>query len=623
MQSKMASRLLGLGMCLVMVTACGKKSSSKSPDAGDTSQIKLTGTLALSGTSTALTLTNTALTDLSVYCVSLSVPPVAGTGSIAATGAFSVTLDTAGVSVGCFILDATKAVLGTMVFKDPAKSDLNGNAKSSDRFALEGGESQLGAITLNLSTGKAEVDISKIVAKTKNTTTALAEAYDFTGNYVFQDSGVAAPKGYANLCTDAQQHTDHNSCNGPSLNMPIYIKRIKGVVPGTATPAFAVSFWASKALDVLCGNKLGVTFDEAIKHGIDLTSSGVGSGDFTWTAGLADGWKDTANARARNSLLKQENVASFKGFPGTKQYFKQYRTFTCTPGQPCSDGAVTVVSGFQFNANTDESGCRTAAGKSIQMNDWSNMSCTNTPLTGDSAGLTKNSCTKTVDNVAVTCVNVGGTFLANGTPVANAVTRFPEDFIVLAQGAYCDNNHNNQFDGNEWPNFDQRGTPSCNAGVTATQGQLCSTIDATTTGGQLAQLRCYADNKGGGGDKFDTCAREVRTNWSATTAAEFVSGKSQPKGQFIFEKLDYDSATSASVRGEDHDYRGIQVGDNFTDCEVVSVFSFSMKKLDTSADLYGEMVRTETNVSPKPACVAAFPGSAPTKYMFKLKKQAD
>ncbi|RYZ53911.1 MAG: hypothetical protein EOP07_16990 [Proteobacteria bacterium] len=626
MQSNFSRGLIGFGLGLLLFAGCSKK-SSKSPDTSSSS-IQLTGILAIEGESTSLRLTETAITDLSVYCVTFSLPPVAGTGAVSAEGKFSVTLNAAGASVGCFILDSAKSILGTMVFEDSAKKDLNGEPKSADRFALEGGASDLGAITFNLSTGKAKVDVAKIVGKVKDTTVALTDAYDFSGNYVFEASGQKAPEGYANLCTAAEQEASHNNnnnsaqgkrCDGPSLNMPIYFKRLNGVVPGTTKPIFGMALWASKSLDNLCGNKLGISYADGISHGIDLSNSGVGEGDFTWDPNLADGWKSPA-ARAKNSLLKQESVDNFKGFPGTKQFFHQYHTFTCNPGSPCSEGAATSAAGFQFNANTKETGCRNVAtGKSVQVNDWSGMQCETTQLNG---GLNKNTCKKTYEGAEVACVNIGGTFLANETPIANAVTRFPGDYVVLAQGSYCDYNNNNAFDGNEsplWNNDEQ----SCNAGTPITEGQLCSSINASAEGGQLAQLRCYAEGRKGGDGDFDSCQREVRTNWNAKTAAEFVQGKSKPKGQFAFELFDYDSATSGSLRGEERDYRGIQVGDNFTDCEIVNVFSLSIKKIDGSNDLYGEMIQNETNVSPKPACIANFPASAPTKYMFKLVKQAD
>ena len=627
----MKSALLVLG--LIVGSACSKSSSTSTPETVAETQITLSGTLNLTGETAGLRLAEPVVTDLSVYCVSFTLPPIAGTGAINAEGKFSVTLDTAGVSVGCFILDAEKAILGTMVFKDDSAKDLNGAAKTDDRFALEGGASDLGTITLNLSTGKAEVEVAKIVGKVKDTAAAVVGAYDFTGKYEFAASGATAPEGYANLCTEAEAQAERQEkdgdgkekCRGPTVGMPIYLKRISGVVPNTTTPAYGMAFWASKEADIACGSKLGVSYADAKSRGFDATNSGVAEGDFNWDTALVDGWKDTANARAKNTLIKQETVADFKGYPGVKQFFSQYRTFTCNPGSPCSDGEKTVAAGFQFFANTKESGCRTADNKPIQLFDWKDMTCTNEDLK-DSAnaltGLRKSTCKKTVDAKEITCTNIGGTFLEAGTPVTNAVTRFPDDFVVIARGPYCDKNNNKTFDGDEWPMWSGEGQ-SCSGGITITPGALCSAITGTSSEEKLAQLRCYAEYRGNNDqeDDFSKCSREVRTNWGAKTPEEFVvTGKAKPKAQFVFEKLNYDSANSASLRGEETDYRGVRNGESWTDCQLNSVFSFSMRKIEGSEDLYGEMIQTETNVSTKPVCVAEFGATAPTKYMFRMKK---
>jgi hypothetical protein len=636
MYSKVLIWTSGLALCL-SGSGCGKKSNDSSSSAAEETSITLTGQLALSGGESSLRLTGTSVDDLSMYCVSFTVPPVAGTGDFDAEGKFTVTLDTTGVSVGCFILDPDEAILGTLVFKDPAKKDLKGGSKSSDRLAFEGGESNLGSIVLNLDTGTAEVDISQIVLKTKSVETVAAEGelYDFTGSYKFAQADLETlPAGYSKLCTmseqDGKDGEGGKDCKGPADGMPLYFKLISGVSTTNASEkVHAASLWASKTVDDLCGNKLGLTYAQAKEKGVDFTSSGVTEGTFNWAANLTDGWKDETNARAQHSLMKMENVDNFKGYPGTKQYFKQYRTWTCEPGSPCSESQTPIVAaGFSFFANSKESGCRDAAGKPIQLNNWDGMQCENTQLTGDSAGLQKNVCKKTVDNAVITCTHIQGTFLENGTVLENAMTRFPEDFVVYATGAYCDYNSNNAFDGDEWPMYNGD-SQSCNNNVTIKQGSLCKDIVTTDAPGKLAQLRCYADymhksGDGRGGDEVTACKREINTNWGAQTPEEFLlnsDGPSRAQGQYVFELFDYDSPTSGSLRGEDTYFDGIQVGNNWTECEVREVFSISVKKLDDAGNLYGEMVTSETNVSPKPACVAEYGQGKTTKYVFKMLKQ--
>ena len=73
-----------------------------------------------------------------------------------------------------------------------------------------------------------------------------------------------------------------------------------------------------------------------------------------------DGWKVVAKARAKNSTLKLETIADFNSYPSTKQYFNRYQTFTGN-NNGCSDGSPIVVEGFQFNANSSDTGCKNVA----------------------------------------------------------------------------------------------------------------------------------------------------------------------------------------------------------------------------------------------------------------------
>ncbi len=99
-----------LGAAVLMVAtagitaSCGKKKKSSSSDSEDTSKITVIGQLALAGESTSFALANPSLTDLSVYCVTFSIPPVAGTGGVGADGKFELSIETDEGAVGCFIL---------------------------------------------------------------------------------------------------------------------------------------------------------------------------------------------------------------------------------------------------------------------------------------------------------------------------------------------------------------------------------------------------------------------------------------------------------------------------------------------------------------------------------------
>lgn len=571
-----------LVMLATGMTSCGKKKKSSSSDGEDTSKITVAGQLALSGESTSLALANPALDDLNVYCVTFAIPPVAGTGDINSEGKFELTLEASEGSVGCFILKE-ESILGTLVFEDSSKKSLDGGSQTSDRVAFNGGRSDLGTITLDLGTGKAVVDVTKITtSKIKDTTDVAATGLDFTGAYIATSDGIEIPKGYEGICANP----DSGDCEGPAEGQKLWFKMIKGKTDD-GKPAQAMMIWPSETAFNSCGKKLGMTIDEGKEKGIDFTDSGVDAGPFVWSAGYEDGWKKTS-ATAKYAMMKMDPVKDFNGYPGQKQWFTKYRTMDCSNG-PCQESAPTTASGFMFNADTKDSGCREPDGKPIQLNDWNNMTCQGESLAG---GLHKNTCKKTVNGKEITCINIGGSFLADGSPLQNAMARFPDDFEVYA-----------------------------------TPGALCSSINTSSDQGKLAQLRCYADalhekNFGPGGDD-SLCIRRVDGNWNAKTPDEFLpkNAVARPDNLHVYDMFKYTSATSGSLRGENKFFRGIQMGNNWTDCEVHEVFSISLTKISDSDDLMAEMMMTERNVSPKPACVAEFGEGKTTKYMFKLKKQ--
>jgi hypothetical protein len=615
------TKVVGISACLTMAFSCGKKSDSEAAATQEEgSSIVISGQLALSGEAVDLRLLGAtpSVDDLSIYCVTFTIPPVAGTGDVTSDGSFSLSMDAYNVSVGCFI-NHQDEVLGTIVFKDPSKNSLNGSAKSADRLAF-GGDANLGAITLDLTTGRAEVDISKIDIKLKNTAAVAESAFDFTGSYKAAAPGIDLPKGYSGICSADSEKGD--DCRGPREGDPLWFKRISGTSTADGSPVYGAMIWSSEEKFKTCGSKLGMSYADAKAIGVDLSASGIAEGTFTWTAGYEDGWKNTAEARARHSLMKMDNVDNFKGYPGTKQYFYQYRT--CGDQQWCDWNSVTPTAGegFSFFANTNETGCRDAAGKPFQMENWDGMTCEHTALEG---GLQKQSCSKDVSGSKVTCVHIQGQFLADGTPLQNAFTQYPADFVIYANGSYCDKDNPGVFDGDEWPMPGENGNMSCTNGGTLKPGDLCKDINTTTDAGKLAQLRCYADDMHQRRDAEESqCLRRVETNWSAKTPDEFLMGNKGPAradGMHIFELFEYTSATSGSIRGEETYFAGIRVGESWTDCEVRESFSLSLRKYDDSDDLLVEMISSEANMSAKPACIAEYGAGKTSKFMFKMIKQ--
>jgi hypothetical protein len=588
------------------ITGCGKKKSSSpapaSTELSDGAAIAIAGKLSLTGTSTGLSLTDVDVSTLSVYCVTFSNPPVAGTGTVAADGSFSLTLAAAQQAVGCFILQGEDQ-LGTIVFKNPAKKTLAGTAKTEQRQAFAG-DTNLGTISLNLATGQAEVDVTQIVTKLKDTTAANVEtaSYDFSGSYSIQPVTFGLPTGYVTACAAG---TPRNDCRGPMSGEPLWMKRITGKFVADSKPAYGIMIWESEAKFTTCGSKLGFTYADAIANGgIDLSASGVAEGAFTWASGWTDGWK-SPTATLRWAQMKTEK-ATIGGYAGQKQHFSKYQSCTwnnTTHSQSCNEVAS---GGYSFNGNSDETGCKKADGTPYQLQNWQGMQCTPTAL---GSGLMKNSCTKTVDSTVgvVTCVNIGGMFDSNGNSLNQEqgtwnMARFPQDYVVYGTGPSCPGDQYVTWSGN---------SQACSGGGTLTPGAACSTMAETDEPTRMAKLRCYSDSYwqlAETASKAGSCVRQVQPNWNADSSADFIrdNGPSKAQGEHIFEAFEYDSATSGSFRSQETRYEGIQVGNNFDSCEVIESMTFSMRKATDSTNLIVEMIQEQRNISTKPACVAYY-----------------
>ena len=602
----MKRKVLAGGLSLVLVTAgaatvfaaCGgSKKKSNNPttsnELDDGAEIDISGKQKLTGTSTALNLLDTgsvALADLKIYCVTFSSPPVAGEGAIDGEGNFALTLAAAQQAVGCFILKGEEQ-LGTLVFKDPSKKSMSGSAKTSQREAFSG-DTNLGEITLDLATGEAVVDVSQITT-TKDTATANAadQAYDFSGSYIAKAVDFELPKGYGTVCPPRVEGQDGgDDCRGPTDGEPLWFKRVAGTFVDGGAPAYGIMIWQSEAAFNQCGGVLGTTYEDIKTNaGVDLSDSGIAEGAFTFVQGWEDGWK-SPDATLRWQQVKMERTA-IGGYPGNKQYFNQYQV--CTWGSGSQSCTTQEAEGYTFWAQTDETGCK-VDGVPYKLENWSGMECDGEAVTG---GLFKNTCTKTVEGKTVTCTNISGQFLANGNPIArpnngHIHVRFPQDYVTY--GA---------------------------------QGQKCKDMTSDNSDAfKLAQLRCYADAFRELGERSDGCVRRVQTNWSAQKPEDFVmiSGPVQPLKQYIFEGFEYDSPNSGSFRKQERNFNGIQVGNNWDDCEVLENMTFSMRRKSAdSTDVVVEMISEERNVSTKPACVAHYgdEGVVINKNMFIMQKQ--
>lgn len=583
-------KVVAISALALSMFGCGKKKSKSTTESGS-SDLTISGTLSLSGTDSSgalalskgfdgnlgLTNFNVSAEDLSIYCVTFTLPPAAGTGEVSADGAFSLNIANGkDASVGCFILNGTTQ-LGTIVFEDPTEKDLSGGAASADKTAFSG-NANLGAISLDLETGKAVVDLSKVEV-TKKVDASAGAAFDFTGTYKITAGGLTQPTGYTAPCTrvEGQQGQQGNDCHGPSEGEPVYFRRIAGKSTEDGKDVYGVMAWESKAKHVACGEKLGMSYTDAKTNAkVDLSASGVAEGAFTWSSDFVDGWKKTgATSKFARPIVKPITVNGVDGL---------------AEGLYTNSGSTYV--GFDFRpANDKAGGCVDANGKPVQGKDvnWQTINV-QVSAPAEIAPGTKiyKSQSKNADG-SVVCTFVGGRFTKVAADIANEVSG---TFTGLAYAAE-----------------QQRKQPAIN--------QACSTF------ADLEQARCYADSlEDAARESQNACIRRVNFNWGAKTAAEFLgstNGPAKAYGEHIFEKFRYDSATSGSFRMEEERFQGLDTGNGWTDCRFIEKMTFAIKAIPNSKDLFVELFQENRNADPKPACIAANKDSnSVMKSQFKM-----
>ena len=580
-------KVVAISALALSMFGCGKKKSKSSSDDGS-SDLTISGQLSLSGSdNSGAALTgfdsnlnlgsfNVTADDLSIYCVTFTLPPVAGTGEVSADGAFSLNIANGkDASVGCFILKGTTQ-LGTIVFEDPSEKSLSGENSTADKTAFSG-NANLGAITFDLETGKAVVDLSKVVV-TKKVDASAETAFDFTGTYKITASGITQPTGYTAPCPARVPGQQGDNCNGPKEGENVYFRRLVGKSTEDAgKDVFGVMVWASKASHVACGEKLGMTYADARANAkVELKDSGVPEGIYEWTTGYADGWKKTNAvsqfARPVSRPLTVNGIAgvieSVNNQNGTQD------------GRPKYDGTYV---GFDFRpTGNKEMGCKDAAGNPAQptKEQWLTMLRQN-----DGGEIAPNtyiykSTSKTADGT-ITCVHIGGRFTGKAT------------FETETDGIFAPL---------QWSETAGR--------KEAAKGIACATVASNNA---LEGLRCYADalhsngDNGGNGEE-NACIREVNFNWGAKTPEDFVGQNKGPvkaRNQYLFEKFRYDSANSGSFRFEEERFDGVNTGNDWIDCRTFQRMNFSIKAISGSKDLFVEMVQERRNADPKPACIAA------------------
>lgn len=251
------SIILGTMVCLgFLLTACGGGSSTAN------NTVTISGTLAGSRESdtrqvlSIAEIENYGRPDYSIYdirCVTLSGTPIAGVGTVAAGGAFSLSMDgAAGSAIGCFVLKhADSSVVASVVFQAETTGIDGTTTREGSYVAGSGGQYEFGTVTLDTTHGLATVE-------KKNITVPAGAATGANGTW-------ANVKGTWNLtCVNPPAgDTVYSSCNarggddkkGPPAT--IYFDQIDHVTDG-AHEHSGFFVWDSEASYTACGSKEGV-----------------------------------------------------------------------------------------------------------------------------------------------------------------------------------------------------------------------------------------------------------------------------------------------------------------------------------------------------------------------------
>ncbi|MCX6125607.1 MAG: hypothetical protein NTV34_12810, partial [Proteobacteria bacterium] len=574
MSAKRKDKSMSLGVIAAIAVAlpmsCGKKKKDDEAAAvAPGTALSISGVISLTATSSAsligfdsLGLTGgssdaTSLEANKLNCTVFSDPPVYTTGTFDADGKFSVAVAGAGYPIGCAVVDSDGAQVSSFVFQNDAKKDLAGNGSLDARVSLSG-SADLGTVTSDGDAGKAVIDVSKI---SNIAAASITDAFDFTGKWVFAKATVI-PDGYTSPCTTAEaeaaRKANKSTCDGPSIDEKIWIKRLNGKTVASGAASYAVQVWQSEDAFKECGSKLGFSYAEGkAKAGIDLTDSGVAEGSFDWTTGWTDGWKSSA---AKNGSWAMQDCQSTT--------YKTKEAYKCT----AENGNYRIQL---------PGGCLTAAGKPVKVENWSSMTG-GAPTTDSVTGLLKFTSTGTVNGVAVTCTNISGSFDSAGTAIAGNTQITPRTLVA--------------------------------------EGALCSSIPETSDTLKLAKLRCYANGYWEGGDKGgSSCTRKVDMDWTATDPAKFIAntdGPGQAKKEHVLALLNYTDKDTASMHDEHVGYRSTQVNGQMVNCKIRDAFTLTMRRItDTSAT--AEFVTEQKTVDKgKAACVSAFTDSVSKQFML-------
>lgn len=615
--------------------------SSSSTSAVTSGPLALSGTFASATSGAAFSIRNSKAfavnrsEDFSVYTISCStatVPPVTTTGSINSDGSFSLTIPNGlNVPLSCAVLDQSGDLVATLIVQDSSHKDVNGNPTVTNQPAFTSGSTKLGTISLDTVGLQALVSAASVVGATGASalsTGAAGTAFDPTGSYIIGDVSFTPPTGYRGTCTTAEQN--NNTCNGPPKGQSIYLQRYKGTNTADGSAAYMLQVWQDqtggnpKTAMQTCGSMIGLSSAQETTMGVSF-SGAANDGVFTFATSVND--PNGSYPTVVNASNTPVSAPSLTGALLTNLF--EIST-AYTPYSIQGGTSITAYNQTGWAQGPDDhgywnvglgGGCVDANNNPVNATSWpSNCNSSPTAVPGET-GFYSNSCTGSVSvqgsdsSVTATCTSVWGIF-------ASASSTEPDLSNPEPQGT--------QFDWTYWNSN----------GVLAQNDQLCSTINTSTTAGQLAQLQCYANyyqsdgsNSGGNGQRgieglSGVCLPKIQTNFTATDPTKYIIPGHPPVNLVFMDQLHYPGASLATLLTQQVREDGIQLpssgngSQNWVPCEVVETDGLSVipdpNNQGSYIATYASLLRTDKNSSQNPVCVANFNSAPATQFMFEL-----
>lgn len=522
------------------------------------------------------------ITAYKVACATTTPPIQSATASIAADGAFTVSLPGAkGQPLSCYLVDVAGDKIADFIIADSSKKDLNGNDETSTTAAFKS-NANLGTISFDPNAGEVTVPKSNIASVVDSTPAAAAQVFDPTGAWTISAVDFTLPKGVTPLCSQ-----NDNSCKGPPAGQSIYLKLWKGLVTADSSDIFGLQVWEGSQSFQTCGSKIGLTSDVKTSLGVDFSANGSADSAFTFATSvtafqdqvtsqtgdvnLTDGWK-----MSTAKLLHQINPS-------------------CAPRDVTVGGVVYSNTWFcgpdsnsRYQANLG-GGCVNSSGTPVEVNDWSGV----------------NQCSSSADSNNIKTSTCSGTASVGGQATAVTCTH---------KWAVTDNTYAVVSQDFNWNDL---------SGSNIAENTACSAIGTGTEALKMAQLQCYAEYYYRSGmERANACLPRVDMDWSASTAVNFaIVDKIRPQGLIFFEKYSpFPDGSGGSLMTREEHYEGVSLsGNNWVNCRVIETGGLTIKKVSDTKLLATYQSSTITTSTSKPACVAKFNG-ARESFMFYLSK---